>query len=199
MLDLLLDNKWLFLIGAEVSFWVLSAAFLLLRYWLGLDRGSFVLLTLVVLDNLFILALGILDYLRTGEFAAYQIVIAAVLAYVLTVGRGDMRRLDAYLKERAARWTGQPSPPETPRRQDVQDKAKRYRRSWYEHLIVFVVGQVVFLTIGDSWVPLVLASEGPTEEPSGLTTASWVWTIVFVIDTVWSLSYTIFPSRGTRR
>ena len=45
---MLLENKWLFLIGAEVSFWVLTGAFLVLRYWFGSDRGSLVLLALIV-------------------------------------------------------------------------------------------------------------------------------------------------------
>lgn len=106
MESLLLENKWGFLIGAEVSFWVLSVVFLVLRYWFGSDRGSLVLLALIVIDNLFILALGVLDYLSTGVFAAYQLVIAAVLIYGLTFGKGDMKRLDAYLKKRVARWKG---------------------------------------------------------------------------------------------
>ncbi len=108
MENLLLENKWLFLIGAEVSFWVLSGAFLVLRYWFGSDRGSLVLLGLIVLDNLFILALGVLDYLSTGEFAVYQIAIAGVLIYGLTFGKRDMKRLDAYLKQRITRLKGRP-------------------------------------------------------------------------------------------
>jgi hypothetical protein len=122
MESLLLENKWLFLIGAEVSFWVLSGAFLVLRYWFGSDRGSLALLALIVLDNLFILALGVLDYLSTGEFAMYQIVIAAVLVYGLTSGKGDMKRLDAYLKKRVASWKGQvpAEAPPSPRGQSRQ-------------------------------------------------------------------------------
>ena len=105
-MEFLLDHKWVFLVGAEASFWVLSGIFLVLRYWLGLDRVSFVFLALIVLDNLFILGLGVLDFLRTGEFAVYQIAIAAVLVYGVTFGKKDFKRLDAYLKRKVMKRKG---------------------------------------------------------------------------------------------
>jgi hypothetical protein len=197
MESLLLENKWFFLIGAEVSFWVLSGAFLVLRYWFGSDRGSLVLLGLIVLDNLFILALGVLDYLSTGEFAVYQIAIAAVLVYGLTFGKGDMKRLDAYLKKRVARWKGQ-VPSEAPpssrggTSSAGHDKARKERQGWYKHLAVFVVGQGVLFAMGESWPVAQLVGNVP-EELSALMNASRIWCVVFVVDTIWSLSYTVFP------
>ncbi|CAA9405286.1 hypothetical protein AVDCRST_MAG82-442 [uncultured Rubrobacteraceae bacterium] len=86
------------LVGAETLFWLLSGVFLVLRYWVGFDRASIVFLVLIVVDNLVILGLGVLDYLHTGEFATYQIAIAAVLLYGVTFGKRDFKRLDAYLK-----------------------------------------------------------------------------------------------------
>lgn len=32
-MDLLVEYKWIFLIGAEVFFWVCATAFFLARYW----------------------------------------------------------------------------------------------------------------------------------------------------------------------
>ena len=197
IVSLLLENKWLFLIGAESSFWVLSGAFVLLRYWFASDRGSLVLLALIVLDNLFILALGVLDYLSTGEFAAYQIVIAAVLIYGLTFGRGDMKRLDAYLKKRVARWKGEVPAEAAPSSRGgtgptEPDKAKKERQGWYKHLALFVVGQGILFAIGESWPGAQLVGNAP-EELSALMNASRIWCVVFVVDTIWSLSYTVFP------
>jgi hypothetical protein len=111
VLDLLQEHKWFFLVGAEVSFWVLSGAFLVGRYWFDLSRASFVLLVLIVFDNLFILGMGVLDYLRTGEFAAYQVVIAAALVYGLTFGKQDFKRLDAYLQKKVMAWKAQTPQP----------------------------------------------------------------------------------------
>ena len=96
----LMEYKWALLVGAEASFWLLSGAFLVLRYWAGLDRLSVVFLALIVADNLVILGLGVLDYLYTGEFATYQFAIAALLLYGITLGKRDFRRLDAYLKRK---------------------------------------------------------------------------------------------------
>lgn len=202
MADLLLENKWLFLIGAEVSFWVLTGAFLVLRYWFGSDRGSLVLLALIVLDNLFILALGVLDYLSTGEFAAYQLVIAAVLIYGLTFGKGDMKRLDAYLKKRVARWKGQGSSEATPASRGgtsspEQDRAKKERQGWYKHLALFVVGQGILFAVGESWPVAQLVGNVP-EDLSALMNVSRIWCVVFVVDTIWSLSYAVFPPRHGR-
>lgn len=99
-MDLLMEYKWALLVGAEASFWLLSGAFLVLRYWAGLDRLSVVFLALIVADNLVILGLGVLDYLYTGEFATYQFAIAAVLLYGITLGKRDFKRLDASLKRK---------------------------------------------------------------------------------------------------
>jgi hypothetical protein len=196
--NLLLDNKWFFLVGAEVSFWVLSGAFLVLRYWFELSRASFVMLGLIVLDNLFILGMGVLDYLHTGEFAAYQIVIAAVLVYGLTFGKKDFKRLDAYLHRKVMAWKGRTPPPAASEKKTGREKARSERSGWYKHLAVFAVGQAILFAMGESWISAQMDGQVPAD-PSGLMMASLVWTVVFVVDTIWSLSYTVFPVRDVRR
>lgn len=99
-MDFLMEYKWVLLVGAEASFWLLSVVFLVLRYWAGFDRASIVFLVLIVVDNLVILGLGAVDYLLTGEFEAYQITILIVLLYGVTFGKRDFKRLDAYLKRK---------------------------------------------------------------------------------------------------
>lgn len=198
MMDFLLEYKWFFLLGAEVSFWVLSVAFLLLRYLLDLDRASFVVLALIVLDNLFIAGLGFLDYLRTGEFAAYQLVALAIIAYGLTFGKRDFRRLDRYMKRKVAGWRGEaPSPPAEPQAKAAapRHKAEKERRRFYWHLAVFVVGQAMLYAVGESWLAAQFAGAAP-EDPSALMSAGRVWVVVLVVDAIWSFSYTVFPKRA---
>ena len=103
-MDFILEYKWFFLIGAEVSFWVLSFAFLVLRYMFDLNRVSFVVLGLIIVDNLFIAVLGLLDYARTSEFSTYQFIAVAIIVYGITFGKRDFKRLDVYLKRKVMRW-----------------------------------------------------------------------------------------------
>jgi hypothetical protein len=107
-MDFLMDYKWILLVGAETTFWLLSAAFLVLRYWAGLDRASIVFLVLIVVDNLVILGLGALDYLFTGQFEPYQITIVIVLLYGVTLGKRDFERLDAYLRRKITKRKQRP-------------------------------------------------------------------------------------------
>lgn len=195
MMDYLVEYKWFFLIGAEVSFWVLSVAFLLLRYLLNLDRASFVVLALIVLDNLFIAGLGLLDYLRTGEFATYQLIALAIIAYGLTFGKRDFKRLDGYMKRKVANWKGGATQPAEPRPKAApREKAAGERRRFYWHLAVFAVGQAVLFAVGESWLAAQLAGVAP-EDPSALMSAGRIWAIVLVVDAIWSFSYTLFPKR----
>lgn len=196
-MDFVLDNKWFFLVGAEVSFWVLAVAFLVLRYLFDLNRASFVVLALIILDNALIAGLGFLDYQRTGEFAPYQLVAAAIVVYGFTYGKKDFRRLDAYLKRKLKRSGDRSPSPKPAPRVPARDKAERYRRGWYTHLAVFVIGQAALFAAGEAWINPLLDG-GSLAQASALMNASRIWTIVFVVDTVWSLSYTFFPDKDRK-
>ncbi len=127
-MDFILEYKWFFLIGAEVSFWVLSFAFLLMRYLFDLNRASFVVLGLIIVDNLFIAGLGLLDYTRTGEFSTYQFVAVAIIVYGITFGKRDFKRLDAYLKRKVMRWKHRAPLPEASPRKTAREKATQTAR-----------------------------------------------------------------------
>lgn len=194
-MEFVLDNKWVFLVGAEVSFWVLSGAFLLLRYLFDLGRASVVVLALIILDNLFIAGLGVLDYLRTGEFATYQLIALAIIVYGLTFGKQDFKRLDRYMKRKVMRWKGEATSPSEPQpRAAPRKKAANERRRFYGHLVIFVVGQAILIAIGESWLAAQLAG-GVPEEPSALMGAGRIWAVVLAVDAIWSFSYTLFPKR----
>lgn len=209
--DLLMQHKWFFLVGAEVFFWVLAGSFLVLRYWLGLRRAGAAVLGLMLLNELLVAVLGLLDYRRTGEFAGYQIVVLAFIVYALTFGKEDFRRLDRRIERIVVAWKGQapPAPPSAshPARPALSgaEHSRKERRGWYGHLAIFVVGQTVFLAMGESWPAMILTGELPPSalwtgkwsgaETSALTLASRVWCVVIIVDFVWSFSYTLFPRR----
>ncbi|MBM7553499.1 hypothetical protein [Thalassobacillus pellis] len=43
-MDFILEHKWIFLIIAEVVFWISMLTFLILRYWFHLQKVSMVFL-----------------------------------------------------------------------------------------------------------------------------------------------------------
>jgi hypothetical protein len=98
-----LELKWILAIGAEATFWALFLAFLLLRYRYGRDGASLAVLAVIVLDHVVLLGLAAWDYAETGRVSTYTVVILALLVYAVTVGRRDLRRVDAWAKRRFSR------------------------------------------------------------------------------------------------
>jgi hypothetical protein len=113
-----MELKWILAIVLEAGFWIMLAAFLVLRYRYGMEGITRLLVVGVVLDTVGILALGVWDFARTGEVSAYTLFIVALLAYALTWGKKDLRRLDAWMARkvrprRKAGGSGRPCPERT--------------------------------------------------------------------------------------
>jgi hypothetical protein len=106
-----MELKWILAIALEAGFWIMLAAFLILRYRYRMEGVTRLFVIGVVLDTLGILALGVWDFAATGEVSGYTLFIAALLGYALTWGKKDMRRLDAWMarKVRPARRAGRPA------------------------------------------------------------------------------------------
>lgn len=82
--------------------------------------------------------------------------------------------------------------------------ARKQRRRFYEHVVLFAVGQAILFAIGESWAAMILSGELPPsalwagrmpDGASALTLAGRIWCIVLIVDGVWSLSYSVFPHR----
>ncbi|WP_370622234.1 hypothetical protein [Bacillus sp. JCM 19034] len=84
--------------------------------------------------------------------------------------------------------------------------AKKYRVSAFIHLIVFVTVQALFWSIGTSgteemllyvtdlsWIEAGSATHSPyaNETMYGI---GMIWAIVFIVDFIYSISYTLFPN-----
>jgi hypothetical protein len=120
--------RWVLLIATEVIFWSGLVAFFALRYGLKRPDLSRVVLIFVIAEHVALLAFGMVDFLRTGTWSAYQSIIATILIYMLIWGRKDLVRLDGWVARRVQRWqsrhqakaataegdesgAGQPTPP----------------------------------------------------------------------------------------
>ena len=94
-----MELKWAMAIGLEAAFWVMLAAFLVLRYRFGIEGVTRLFVIGVVLDTAGIVALGVWDFAATGRVSGYTIFIAALIGYSLTYGKKDMCRLDRWMAE----------------------------------------------------------------------------------------------------
>jgi hypothetical protein len=97
------ELKWILAIACEAAFWTLFLAFLLLRYRYGRDGASIAVLVAIIVDHVALLSLAAWDFAETGHVNLFTLAILALLAYALTAGRRDMRRVDAWAKQRFSR------------------------------------------------------------------------------------------------
>jgi hypothetical protein len=110
-----MEIKWILAIGLEAAFWIMLAAFLVLRYRYGIEGVTRLFVIGVVLDTAGLLGLGVWDFAKNGNVNTYTIFIGAILIYALTVGKRDMKRLDSWMESklaarRAPTVRGRPSP-----------------------------------------------------------------------------------------
>jgi hypothetical protein len=101
-----LQYKWMFLILGEVFFTLFIACFLLVKYWFGWERLSFLFIILLLISDGWLLLLGILDYTQTKSFSLFQAAALLFVLYAVTIGKHDMRKLDMQIKQKTAKWKG---------------------------------------------------------------------------------------------
>ena len=92
-----MELKWILAIGFEAAFWLMLAAFLVLRYRFGIEAITRYFVIGVVLDTAGIIGLGVWDFASTGALNGYTIFIAVLIGYSFTYGKSDMRKLDRWM------------------------------------------------------------------------------------------------------
>lgn|SRR5690625_144486 len=211
-MEFIVTFQWEIFIVLEVLSWVSLLLFGVIRYFL--DRRQ--LSTLFIL--LFIVFLGLealigwLIYQDTGEISNFQIIITVFLLYAVTLGVSDFKKLDRWMRDKIGNWRGVNLLTKQDLRKMKQAKdpkyiARKYRISSIIHLIIFIIVQAILWSYGSvnsiqdaiyylsdlSWIGVEDAAKTPyaNETAYGL---SIVWGIIFIIDFVYSWSYTIFPS-----
>jgi hypothetical protein len=92
-----MELKWILALAFEAAFWLMLAAFLMLRYRYGMERITRLFVIGVLLDTSGILALGVWDFAETGRVSVYSAFIAALVVYSLTAGKEHLRRLDQWM------------------------------------------------------------------------------------------------------
>ncbi|WIY61054.1 hypothetical protein [Bacillus arachidis] len=195
-MSILTEYRWYFLIGAEIVFWVSAIGFFLLRYGLRFKKASFIIGIVLLLNEVFILALGAIDYYQTGKFSNFQIITVVILLYALFYGKKDLKKLDIRMQKLVAKWRNEPlSHIEEPLELTGWAYTKREIGQWSLHLLLFIIIHIVFFFMygfvpieqwGDWLEKGIVLNEAASR-------VSQVWSVVFLADTIITFSYVIFP------
>lgn len=206
MINFILEYKWLFFIFGEIIFWGSIIGFLLLRYGLGLDKLSKYLIIIWLLSDLWLLALGVLDYIETGSIDAFQIVIVVVLIYVFTAGKSDLQKLDRMIKRKFEKRKNPSLNNEINSHNNTIDVFKERKKEIKRlglHLTIYLVVMGIFMllygfksldlssekNIVDKIVYLIGNGFFNNELASKI---SGIWTLVILVDSLYSLPRFVF-------
>ncbi|ANC76184.1 hypothetical protein ABE65_004905 [Fictibacillus phosphorivorans] len=208
-MDFVLEHKWVFLILAETVFWVSTLSFLVVRYWFNLKKLSMAFFVLFLLNDLWIAAMGYFDYLRTGKFSSYQIIILIVIAYAFLYGKSDFQKLDRFIQRKVAKMRRLPEPdlPDSKPLYGMQH-AKQERKNLYKHIFLFITAQCVFLllfglsdAVSSIHIDTLLKDWYDTTDTDLFykndvaNNITRIWALILAIDIIVSLSYTIAPKK----
>lgn len=211
-MDFVLEYSWQLFIAIEVLSLVSLIMFGVFRYFFVKSRLSFIFIFLFISLLLLEGVLGLYVYKQTGEFSSFQIVISVFIVYAVTFGVFDFIRLDRWMRNRIGKLRGVNLLTEKDRHIIEQNKnpkylAKKYRITSTIHLVIFVIVQGIFWSMGTdsitemkaymtdlSWIEEGVAENSPYPNDT-LYGIGMIWGIVFIVDFLYSWSYTLFPSK----
>jgi hypothetical protein len=211
-MNTIVEYQWGIFITIEILSVVSLLLFGVLRYFFGKTKLSltfiFLFLALLVVEA----GLALYIFKETGEISTFQIIVAIFVIYAVTFGINDFVKLDRWMRQKIGSLRGVDLLTERDRRKIAQNKdpmyiAKKYRLTSIIHIIIFIIGQGILWSMGTdsmeemkmyltdfSWIEEGNAENSPYS--SDLTfTVGMIWGIVFVIDFIYSWSYTVFPSK----
>lgn len=212
-MDVILRFQWEILIALEVLSWIFLILFGLVRYLFDKRRlGSIFIFLFVVLIAIEAI-IGWLIYQETGEVSNFQVIITVFVLYAITFGVSDFKKLDRWMRKQIGKWRGVELLTDEDieiinKEKDPKHIARKYRYSSLIHLLVFVVVQALFWVYGTNNAQEILmfaknltwiGTDNIAETPYTNETIYWisiVWGIIFIIDFIYSWSYTIFPSNS---
>ena len=211
-MQFLVANQWTIFIVLEVLSIVSLLLFGFLRYVLIRRRLSVLAIVAFLVLLISEALLGVLIYQETKEIATFQIIIGIFVIYACTFGIFDFFKLDRWMRQKVGKWRRvelltKKDYAVLQRQKDPKYVAKKYRYTSVIHLALFIVGQATLWMYGTesfeamlgfmtdlSWIEAGTAAESPY--PNEVTySIGMIWALVFIIDFIYSWSYTIFPKK----
>jgi len=211
----IVDYQWEIFITAEILSIVSLLLFGTFRYFFGRKKFSILFIIAFLLLLGLEALLGIWIYQETGEISTFQIILIIFVLYACTFGIYDFLKLDRWMRKKIGQWRGMELLTEKDYRmmelaKDPKYIARKYRYSAMIHLIIFVIIQSAFWIYGTgsmdelvsyltdlSWIEAGTAEQSPYRNES-LYSIGMLWGIIFIVDFLYSWSYTFFPGGKSR-
>jgi len=210
-MDFLLENQLEIFIAMEITSLVSLVLFGVVRYFFSRNTLSRVFIVLFIA---FIFAEAIMAwvvYQQTGVISNVLVIIVIFVLYACTFGISDFKKLDRWMRKHIGKRRGVELLTEKDKQimrkqKDPKHVAKVYRRSSFVHLLIFGAFQLVFWIYSGNDIQEMIAfltdfswmGETVDHTPYANDTLygiSAVWGIVFVIDFIYSWSFTFSPAR----
>ncbi|RQW23030.1 hypothetical protein EH196_04260 [Bacillus sp. C1-1] len=212
-MSLIVNYGGIVFITLEVLSLLCLLLFGLTRYWFNRKALSTLFIFLFIFITVLEAVLAWLLYRETGEISSLQIIITIFVLYAVTFGYQDFRKLDRWMKKKIGQWRGvnlltADDHRAVEKQKDPVYKAKHYRHTAFIHIGIFLSAQVIFFSLGTesiveafsylqdwSWLNGETPIQSTPYPNETIYSISMIWGIVFVVDMIYSWSYTFFPQK----
>ncbi|MBU8880336.1 hypothetical protein BGM26_15395 [Bacillus sp. FJAT-29790] len=211
MLELISTYKWPLLVSLEVLFWVTFIVFLILKYWFQ-AKINIIFLVLTVISECFDLPLAVLDYVNTGRFSLFQVVIFISYIYALLFGKNNMRKLDRLIQRKVMVMKERSFPlvdKQHPLTLAEQNHAMTVRKGFYFHFLIFCIAHLLFIveigitSTSSSYISDFLNWLGNYHfqffQNEAINRASSIWRLILIINGIMAVSCSIWPKEPMPR
>ncbi|GAF63200.1 hypothetical protein BTS2_0091 [Bacillus sp. TS-2] len=211
MTNFLLPYQLEIFITLEILSLICLLIFGLVRYYFDKRQLSNIFIILFISITAIEAVFAWYLYSQTGEISTLQIVISIFVLYAITFGVQDFKKLDRWMRKKIGKWRGINLLTEKDlqiieKQKDPKYVAHKYRISSSIHLILFVIAQILFISLGTeslgeaisylkdlSWIGAGTYTQSPYPNET-IYSVALLWGVIFIIDILYSWSYTLFPS-----
>ncbi|MDK8181811.1 hypothetical protein [Paenibacillus sp. UMB4589-SE434] len=172
---------WLIL-ACEIGFWVFILLGLFVRYKLKQPTLGAVLLLCTPIIDVLLIVFTVIDLRNGAEANVFHSLAAVYVGATIAFGKSMVQWADNRFIHLFGDGFQRPAQPS---RQTHPSRAKKERLGWYRHVLAWAIGIALLGSI--IWIV-----DRPTATDTMLGTAR-SWTVILLIDFIWSFSYTLWP------
>ena len=171
---------WLIVI-CEISFWIVIALGLIIRYIFRLKKLGFLFLALTPVIDLLLLIITTIDLLNGAKAELPHAIAAVYISVSLVFGKSVIRWFDDRFRYYIIRKGDKPI------KLTGYNYSKYYVKTWLKHLLSYCIGMSLLFLI-----KIIINNN---EQTGALDGVIHTWSIVIIIDLIICITYFIWPPK----